>query len=302
MAFRSSIVIVLTILVVLSGCKSTKELPPVFLLRANVHDKCTSTLREALNSDEFWPSIHAAEALIDAGYGFDAVPVLREKLDKETQPVYQAGLAKALLRGGQKEAIVILQDIILGQDEAAREEAVRGMFHIATVADTSIINDAIRSSSNPVLHIYASALLHVAEKEKKLDEVRNALTANNSALRVAASDIIPIIGSSDSDTTQLLLNLNNASSDMESFYTTRALAMLDHPGARQALVQYTRHKDPSIRERAAYALAESWLVDEIELLYALLDDPSLAVRVRAAQALLIFNDSASIYRYMRIRS
>ena len=301
MACRSSSMIALAMLVLMSGCKSTQELPPVYLLRANVHDKCISTLREALHSDEFWPSVHGSEALIDAGYGFDAVPVLNEKLSTETQPVYQAGLAKALIRGGQKEAIVVLQDILLAEDEAAREEAVKGMFHIATVADTSVIQHAIRSSENRVMHLYGYALLHVAERDKKLEEIRLALSDNDSAVRVAASDIIPIIGSSKPDTTQLLLNLAASPSDLEAFYTTRALAMLNHADSRQALVRYTRHKDPSIRQYAAFAMAESWLVDEIDVLYALLDDPSLAVRVRAAHALLTLNNSASAYRYMRVR-
>ena len=301
MAFRSLSVVVLAISVLLCGCKNTQELPPVYLLRANVHDKCIATLREALKSDEFWPSVHAAEGLIDAGYSFDAVPVLIEKLASETQSVYRAGLASALIRSGQKEAITILQDILLGSDEIAKEEAVKGMFHLATVADTSVVQHVVRSTGNQVLSIYASALLHVTEKDKKLNEIRDALAADDSAVRVAASDIIPIIGSSDPDTTRLLVNLNNASADLESFYTIRALAMMNHSEARTTLIQFTRHQDPSIRQKAAYALAESWVVEEIDLLYALLEDPSLAVRVRAAHALLILNDSGSIYRLMRIR-
>ena len=302
MPFRLFIVFLATSLGLSSGCKTTKELPPVFLIRANVHDKSMQTLREGLHSDEFWPSIYAAEAMIDAGYGFDAVPVLEEKIKTESEPVYRAGIGKALIRGGRKEAIVLLQDIILAEDEKAKLEALKGMFRIAAVADTSIIHNAIRTSQDPVLQLYASALLHISEKEKKLKDVRSALADTDTEIRVAASDIIPFIGSAEQDTSQLLLNLGNANSDFEKFYTIRALAMLDHPEARSSLPQFTRHKDPSIRQLATYALAESWQVEHIDVLYALLEDPALAVRVRAAQALLTLNNSSSIYRYLRIRT
>ena len=289
------------IFLLIIGCKTPKVLPPSNLLRANHFDKSLQILREGLHSDEFMPSVYAAEAMIDAGYGFEAIPVIREKLKKEGVDVYRAGLGRALVKGRQQDGIILLQDIMLGNDEEAQTESLKGLFYEVSVADTSIVGNVIRSTENNAIKLYAQGLLHITEKEKHADEIRAGLTDSDPRARIAAADIISFIGSSEEDTTQLITNLSNVTSEIERFRTLRALAMLDHASSRENLPQLTRSPDPSMRAMAAYAIAESWLVEHAEAIYPLLDDPSLAVRVRAAQSLLILNDSASLYRYMRLR-
>ncbi|MBX2822179.1 MAG: hypothetical protein KTR29_20965 [Rhodothermaceae bacterium] len=289
------------IFLLIIGCKTPKVLPPANLLRANHFDKSLQILREGLHSDEFMPSVYAAEAMIDAGYGFEAIPVLREKLKKEGVDVYRARIARALVKGRQQDGVILLQDIILGNDEEAQIESLKGLFYEAYVADTSIVGNVIRSTDNNAIKLYAQGLLHITEKEKHVDEVRAGLTDSDPRSRIAAADIISFIGSIEEDTTQLITNLANVTSDIERFRTLRALALLDHAASRESLPQLTRSPDPSMRAMATYAIAESWLVEHAEAIYPLLEDPSLAVRVRAAQSLLILNDSASLFRYMRLR-
>lgn len=285
----------------LIGCKTPKVLPPSNLLTANTFDKSLQILRQGLHSDEFWPSIHSAEALIDAGYGFEVNPVLREKLKAEEKDVYRASIAKALLRGGRRDAIVVLQDIILGNDEAAQLESLKGLFHEVAVADTSIVGNLLRTTTSEQIHVYALALLHVTEKEKTVDQIREKMTSSDPLARVAALDVLPFIGSSEQDTTQIKSVLSTAASTTEQLAAHRALAILDHAPSRGRLVRYTGNADPSIRSIALYAMAESWLIEDVEQIYPLLEDSSLSVRVRAAQALLTLNDSGSAYRFLRIR-
>ena len=289
------------IFLLLIGCKTPKVLPPANLLRANHFDKSLQILREGLHSDEFMPSVYAAEAMIDAGYGFEAIPVIREKIKKEGVDVYRARLARALVKGRQQDGIILLQDIILGNDEEAQIESLKGLFYEVSVADTSIVGNVIRSTENNAIKLYALGLLHITEKGKNIDAVRAGLADSDPRVRIAAADIISFIGSSEQDTSQLIANLPNATSEIEKFSTLRALALLDHSPSRENLPQLTRSPDPSMRAMATYAIAESWLVEHAETIYPLLDDPSLAVRVRAAQSLLILNDTASLFRYMRLR-
>lgn len=301
MVFHRSRYAWLCILLIIAGCTTPKVLPPPNLLRANHFDKSLEILRQGLHSDEFWPSIHAAEALIDAGYGFEVTPVLYNKLESEGYDVYRASIAKALIKDNEQEGIVILQDIMLRDDQSAQLESVKGLFYEATVADTAIVGKLTRSTQNQEIRLYAQALLHITEKQKNVDQIRTALSDQDPTLRIAAANILAFIGSSEQDTTQLETNLIAANTELEQFHMLRALAMLDHTSSRERLPQLTRSNDLSVRSGAAYAIAEAWIVDQVDTIYPLLDDPSLAVRVRAAQALLTLNNSSSLYRYLRLR-
>ena len=301
MVFHRSQYAWLCILLIFVGCKTPKVLPPPNLLRANHFDKSLQILRQGLHSDEFWPSIYAAEALIDAGYGFEVTPVLYDKLESEGYDVYRASIAKALIKNNEQEGIVILQDIMLGNDEQAQLESLKGLFYEVTVADTAIVGNLTRSTESQEIKLYAQALLHITEKQKNADQIRGFLSSQDPTIRIATADILAFIGSSEQDTTQLETNLIAANTELEQFHMLRSLAMLDHNASRERLPQLTRSTDPSIRSEAALAIAEAWIVDQVDVVYPLLDDPSLAVRVRAAQALLTLNNSASLYRYLRLR-
>ena len=301
MVFHRSQYAWLCILLIIVGCKTPKVLPPPNLLRANHFDKSLQILRQGLHSDEFWPSIYAAEALIDAGYGFEATPVLYDKLESEGYDVYRASIAKALIKSNEQEGIVILQDIMLGNNEQAQLESLKGLFYEVTAADTAIVGNLTRSTESQEIKLYAQALLHITEKQKNADQIRGSLSSQDPSIRIATADILAFIGSSEQDTTQLETSLIAANTELEQFHMLRSLAMLDHNASRERLPQLTRSTDPSIRSEAALAIAEAWIVDQVDVVYPLLDDPSLAVRVRAAQALLTLNNSASLYRYLRLR-
>ena len=282
------------------GCSQTQQvIPPANLLTANTFDQCLNILREGLHSDEFWPSIHASEALTDAGYGFEVVPILQNKLETEQDDVYRAHIAKVLLRNRRQNAIVILQDILMTTNEAAQLEALKSMFYEASVADTAIIGNLIRNTEKQELKVYGWALLHITEKEKTSGLIRSSLSDPDPAVRIAATDVIPFITPDKKDTTLLVSNLSRASTDLEMVHLSRALAMMQHIPSRNRVPQFTRLADVSIRSQATYAIAESWLIEHVDVLYFLLEDPSLSVRVRAAQALLILNDSGSLFRFMQ---
>ena len=289
------------VVLMLAGCKTQKVLPPSNLLRANHFDKSLQILREGLHSDEFWPSMYAAEAMIDAGYEFEVTPVLYEKLEKEQEEVYVASIAKTLVRSDKQDGLILLQDIILGNDERAQLAAMKGLFYEGTVADTAIVGTLMRSTGNQELKLYALALLHITENQEHLDEIRAALSTPDPAIRIATADILSYIGSSEQDTTQLESYLSQAASETEQFHMLRSLSMLDHTSSRAYMPQLTKSDDPTVRADASFAIAEAWIVEHVDALYPLLEDPSLSVRVRAAQALLTLNDSGSVYRYLRLR-
>ncbi|HTN02138.1 MAG TPA: hypothetical protein VL132_09685, partial [Planctomycetaceae bacterium] len=57
-------------------------------------------LRDGFKSDEFWPSMHAAEGLTVAGYGAEVRQALPARIPAETDDQRKCGLARELVRAG----------------------------------------------------------------------------------------------------------------------------------------------------------------------------------------------------------
>ena len=65
-------------LLFMNGCASGR-----IKLDASTNKLCLEVLREGLRSNEFWPSIHAAEGLTLGGYGREVRAHLEPKLKTE---------------------------------------------------------------------------------------------------------------------------------------------------------------------------------------------------------------------------
>lgn len=281
------------------GCKTASIPPSSFLLTGNVHQQCIEILREGVQGDEFWPSIHAAEALIREDYGFEATPLLRERMGREQDRRRIAGYARALAAVDQNQSVVALQDILLSDDIEARILAAEAMFRTGIVGDPAILEQATDPSQNGRLRVFAAATLTVTDQADLRTVVREALDSNDPAARYIAADVIPIIGNLEDDAPTLIDKKDLVNSDFENLYFVRALAMFGFDAARKELLSFLKHPDPTIRSRAAFAVAESWSIESSNQLIPLLDDPALAVRVRAAQALLTMANPTSAYRFLR---
>ena len=285
----------------IAGCKAAQPIPEPYLLTGNQHARCMQVLREGLSGDEFWASIYAGEALVRDGYGFEVIPLFHERLARESDPRKRAGYAGVLVRAGQRDALVDLQDLLLGDDVEAQIMAAQAMFRTASVADATLLEEAMAEGRNGRLRLYAAGALALTRDAKTLDFIREQLHSDDPANRYVAADIIAVLGSARDDLETLLDLRDRAGSEFERFFVLRALAIFGNEDARAALVQLLRHSDPTIRARAVFVMAEAWIVEQSDQLYAMLNDPSLAVRVRAAQALLILSNPTAPERYLRLR-
>lgn len=282
-----------------AGCKTASVPPSSYLLTGNIHQQCLAVLREGVQGDEFWPSIHAAEALIREDYAFEATPIITERLGKERDRRRVAGYARALAAADANQSVVALQDILLSDDLEARILAAEAMFKTGLVGDPVILEQATDPSNNGRLRVFAAATLTVTDRANMRDIVREALDSDDPAARYIAADVIPIIGSLEEDVPTLIDKKDLVNSDFENLYFVRALAMFGLESARKELLSFLKHPDPTIRSRAAFAIAEAWYVESTSQLIPLLEDPALSVRVRAAQALLTMANPTSAYRFLR---
>ena len=74
----------------------TQQRPVTVSLAPAVESQCVELLRGALNSGEFWPSMHAAEALTLAGKTDEVRATLAPLLPKERDDQRRCGLAREL--------------------------------------------------------------------------------------------------------------------------------------------------------------------------------------------------------------
>src|SRR5688500_1749956 len=90
----------LTLAAVTSFSARAAELPAPTPLDPVLRGRCEEVLRAALVSDEFWPAMHAAEALTLAGRGRDVLAALARR--SETDDQKRCGLAREAVRAGDR--------------------------------------------------------------------------------------------------------------------------------------------------------------------------------------------------------
>src|SRR5690606_38121574 len=86
------------------------------VLAPGIEQRCLRVLREGLKSDEFWPSMHAAEALTLAGRGNEVRAHLLPLLPQESDDQRRCGLARELVRTGARQYAAIMLDILNAAD------------------------------------------------------------------------------------------------------------------------------------------------------------------------------------------
>ena len=143
------------LIVVTSGCTDH-----TFDLEATTKAQAVEILRQGLEDDEFWPSIHAAEGLILSG-------LFRRRYDlcfwpnsqQETDDQRRCGLARELVRAGDAPKIQILADVLSGEDDYAHIHAAEGLYKIGEIGNAEAMMRAFESTDNNVLHLMAAGAL-----------------------------------------------------------------------------------------------------------------------------------------------
>ncbi|MBA4182379.1 MAG: hypothetical protein C0506_17495, partial [Anaerolinea sp.] len=85
-------------LITLSATSSWSVAAEPVAVAKDEKDRCIALLRGGLASEEFWPAMHAAEALTLAEEGESVVKGLRPRLPLETNDQRRCGLARELVR------------------------------------------------------------------------------------------------------------------------------------------------------------------------------------------------------------
>jgi sialidase-1 len=247
-------------------------------------DRCLRVLREGLQSDEFWPSMHAAEALSLAGHGAEVREKLLPLLPAETDDQRRCGLARELVRAGDLAQTQVMLEILAGADPHGHVHACESLYKVKQIGDGELLRAAMLSHDSTKALMAAAALSRWGSPQA-LELLRRHVVGDDPEVARIAAWILARTGET-TDIAALRAGAAKFNEPLIRAYFQHALAARGDAEGSAALIQNLRHGDPAVRVYACEFAPEARLVDAGPLLLTLLDDDVLDVRVRAAQALL----------------
>ena len=260
---------------------------PIEILRLDeaTRARCLGVLREGLKSDEFWPSMHAAEALTLDEHGAEVQALLGPKLREEADDQHRCGLARELMRAGDLTRIKVLLDVLASPNPHGHVHACESLFKVREVGDGVLLRHAMARADTPRLAMMAAAALARWGHPEALPLLRRfALDQDETTARVAAW-VLARTGDR-SDVSSLRSSGERFKDPLTLAYFEHARAALGDVDGLKALVRNLGHVDPAVRVSAAEFAAEVRAIEARDALVRLLDDTTLDVRIRAAQSLL----------------
>ncbi|WP_165064059.1 exo-alpha-sialidase [Paludisphaera rhizosphaerae] len=250
-----------------------------------LRERCLRVLREGLGSTEFWPAMHAAEALSNEGLGREVRAAIGSKLSAETDAQRRCGLARELVRSGELSSVRTLLEVLASPDPYGHGHACESLYKVREIGDGKLLRKAMTSPEPSLSSIMAAAALTRWGNPKALAYVRSLVGHSDETFARTAAWILARVGDS-SDLPALRAGVGRFQTPLTRAYFEHALAALGDSEGKAALVRNLSHEDPKVRVYAAEFAAEARAVEAKSALVGLLDDPTLDVRLRSAQALL----------------
>ncbi len=251
--------------------------------------RCLEILRSGLRSDEFWPSIHAAEGLTLAGYGDEVRDYLTDKLAAEKDDQRRCGIARELVRAGDKARTTVMLDILAGDDPYGHVHAAESLYKVVEIGDGVALRKAFATTDDMrILKLMAAAALGRCGNPDAMQFLRDSLNSEDlDVLRIAVW-ILGRIGNA-ADIPQIKAQLPRCDDAIQKAYVHHSLAALGDAEGLRALAANLHAPDPAVRTYAATFAGDAWATGVVDSLKQLLDDENADTSYRAAQSLLVLS-------------
>ena len=248
--------------------------------------KCLTILREGLASDEFWPAMHAAEGLSLAGHGAEVREALTLRLATETDGQRRCGLARELVRAGDRSQARVMLDLLAQPDPYAHVHAAESLFKVNEIGDGALLRAALADRGNTSKSMMAAAALARWGSGEALAFLREQVQSGDADVARIAAWVLGQVGDA-SDIPALQAGAARFSDPSARSFFEHALAAHGDPAGVAALAANLKSEDDGTRTMAANFAGEIGLAELRGDLQALLDDENLDARIRAAQSLLM---------------
>lgn len=259
-------------------------------INESLKQRSLAVLREGLASEEFWPAMHAAEALTLSGHGAEVRAQLTPLLPQEADGQKRCGLARELVRAGDWSQSRVMLEILDQKETYAHTHAAESLFKVFEIGDGIGLRRLLSSDEKLTARLMAAAALARCGSPAAFTFIREQLREGDEEARRIAAWILSRIGN-ESDIPQLKESLKSLTEPLAIAFTNYALAMLGDPEGQKVLKENLKSSEASLRTYAAVFAGEINGFREVDLLSALLDDASLDTRIRAAQSLLMLSQS-----------
>jgi len=263
-------------------------------------DRCRAVLRAGLTSDEFWPAMHAAEAMTLNGDGAAVRAALAPRLATEADDQRRCGLARELVRAGDLSYVSLLLDVLAKRNTHGHVHACESLFKVWQVGDGELLRRTLADAEPPKLAIMAAAALARWGNRQAVVRLREYVRADDGETARTAAWVLARVGGA-TDLPELRRGAQRFKEPLTRAYFEHALAALGDAEGKNALIRNLGDSDPMLRVYAAEFAPDARALGAKDSLIRLLDDPVLDVRVRAAQALLQLAGPASPSRQEDIR-
>ncbi|MFO0871453.1 MAG: exo-alpha-sialidase [Pirellulales bacterium] len=258
---------------------------PVTPLSAELRERCLKILRAGLASDAFWPAMHAAEALSDAGFGREVRPLLWERLPQERDDQRRCGLAREIVRSGDRRAVPELLAVLQRPDPYGHTHAAESLYKIAESGDGRLLRQLWQQTPDARRRLMAAAALARCGNRAALQQIRGQIAAPEAEARKIAAWILARLGD-EQDIEPLRRQRDGEPHPVTRAYQDLALAALGETSGREALTLHLAATDDEVRTYASEMVGVARRHELQATLVRNLDDPFLDVRLRAAQSLL----------------
>ena len=259
---------------------------------ASVRKKCLAVLRNGLQGDDFWPSIHAAEGLTLGGYGTEVVEFLAPKLPHEKDDQRRCGISRELVRAGQRGNASVMLSILAGEHDHGHVHAAESLYKVVEIGDGVAMRRAFHQDDNLRLKLMAAAALGRCGNSEAMRVLRSTLQHEDPEILRIAAWILGRIGD-DSDIARLKKQLPRCEDELLRAYLHHSLAALGDRDGRLALAANLRNEDGAVRTYAATFAGDARDISVADTLTQMLDDPHPDAAIRAAQTLLFLSRPAA---------
>ncbi|WP_337177465.1 exo-alpha-sialidase [Paludisphaera sp.] len=248
-------------------------------------ERCLSILREGLASAEFWPAMHAAEALSDEGAGEEVRRALAPRLATVTDAQHRCGIARELVRAGDLAHVRALLDVLADPDPRGHAHAAESLYKVRQVGDGVLLRQAMGDGDPSIRSLMAAAALARWGNPEAFTRLRAAVGHDDPAVARTAAWLLARVGD-DRDVAPLRAARARFDDLVTIAYFDHALAALGDEEGKGALIRNLDHDDPMIRVQACEFAPDARATEAVDALSRRLEDSTLDVRVRAAQAIL----------------
>jgi sialidase-1 len=260
-----------------------------------VKARCVEVLTQGLHSDEFWPSIHAAEGLTLGGHGDVVRKHLTPKLATQLDDQQRCGVSRELIRAGDRQKRSIMLEILAGKDDFGHIHSAESLYKVEEIGDGVAMRRAFEQTKNLRLRVMAAAALGRCGNHEAMTFIRSILDHDDPEIYKLGAWVLGRIGSVD-DISLLKKHRSKCPDELTRAYFDNSLAALGDEGGLAVLAESLTSDDPAVRTYAATFAGDARAVGVADALTKMLDDPYADARYRAAQSLLFLSRPAGLSR------